>query len=221
MTAADFRKLALGLLISAHTTASPIQAQSDSASRQEVQDLRRELAARLTPFEARLLERVDTLEQQLIRDEPWRDPKVFVPLLAAVIGWTFAIYQLVATRRQRTWELLLESLGWFEGGTQKRSIGIAVIETKWDHQKEFRTRWVSILVNQAIYLLTREKDRDARHERANLYRIMNLLAMHHVYIQDFERSLLAETLKEYSPEDRGLTGIDATRLETWRRCFPS
>jgi len=137
-----------------------------------------------------------------------------------MLGWAFALYQLHTNKRQRTWELLLESLKWFEGGTQKRSIGIALVETKWEYQKEFRARWASILVNQAIHLLTRKKGCHARHERANLYRMMNFLMMKRAQLQGVERDLLAETLWAYSPSDGpGLRDLDPKPLEEWKHCF--
>ncbi len=142
------------------------ETQDTLSPRGEITAIGNELRSRLTPLEARLLERVDSLDRELARSDSWRDPKVILPIVAAV--------------------------------------------------------WGSILVNQAIYLLTRRKDRDARHERANLYRIMKLLTVHRDELQDFERSLLGESLRAYSPSgDEGLTGIDPSRLEMWRTKFPA
>ena len=82
----------------------------------------------------------------------------------------------------KRWERLIESLHWFEGRTQKRSIGIAIVESGWDvkKNKEFQSKWTSVLTNQAIYLLTKEekeekKEEEPFHEEQNLYRIINIL----------------------------------------------
>jgi len=189
----------------------------------EVQDLRHELVQRLSPTEAAFLERLDAIEDKLKKQNQWFQPAIVLGLIVAAAGWIIALFQFYGTRKQRTWELLLESLRWFEGGTQPRSIGIALVESKWQYHKEFRGRWASILVNQAIYLLTRKKNRDAIHERANLYRIMDLL-INTVdpsgHIAEIERQLLGETLKRYDPDSgSGLRGLDDTRLETWRQHF--
>jgi hypothetical protein len=79
-------------------------------------------------------------------------------------------------------EIFLDSLGWFEGGTQKRNIGIAIVESEWDKKdnKDFRSRWTSVLTNQAVYLLTRKPTKGKEkepvfHEEQNLIRIMDIL----------------------------------------------
>lgn len=188
----------------------------------DLQEIRSRLVDRLSPTEAILLERIDGIEQKLEKDNPWLGPPVVLALALAAAGWIIAVFQLYVNRRQRIWELLLESLRWFEGGTQPRSIGIALVESKWEYHEEFRSRWASILVNQAIYLLTRQKDRDAIHERANLYRIMNLLIETvdpSEPIVDFERELLCETLQRYPRSERGLIDLDPERLKAWTEHF--
>src|SRR5262245_22042952 len=55
--------------------------------------------------------------------------------------------------RDRLRDILYASLRWFEEGTQRRSIGISVVEASWDLFPEFRTVWLGVLTNQAVYLL--------------------------------------------------------------------
>lgn len=195
----------------------------EATSRDDLQAMREQLADRLSPTEAMLLQRIDEMERKVERRNPWLQPTVVIAFVAALVGWGLAVWQFFGNQNLRIWELMLESLRWFEGGTQRRSIGIALVESKWDVHKEFRGRWASILMNQAIYLLTREKHRDAIHERANLYRIMNLL-MEKVdpsgEIAGFERVLLCDTLTQYDPKsDRGLINLDSKRLGEWQARF--
>jgi len=189
----------------------------------ELKKMRSEFVQRLSPTEAILLKRIDEIQEKIKKRNPWLQPTVVIAIIAAGVGWALAVFQFFGNRKQRVWELLLESLRWFEGHTQKRSIGIALVESKWDHHVEFRGRWASILVNQAIYLLTRKNDRDAIHERANLYRIMNLLIEKvdpNGQIPDFQRELLCETLNAYdSNSDRGLLNLDSDRFAKWKTHF--
>jgi hypothetical protein len=200
---------------------APVPAQDDPSA--DLQQVKKQLVDRLSPTESALLERINTLEDKLQKANPWLNPPVIIAITVATAGWAIALFQFFGNRQQRIWELLLESLRWFEGGTQARSIGIALVESKWQHHEEFRSRWTSILMNQAIYLLTRKKERDAIHERANLYRIMNLLIETvdpSGHIADFDRELLRTTLEEYDPESgRGLIGLDTNCLNTWVHHF--
>jgi hypothetical protein len=211
-------------LILTFATAGILHAQDNASTiDDELHEIRQQLVDRLSPAEADLLKRTEQIENEIKKQDPWLQPPVILAIVVAAAGWVIAIVQNFVTRNQRTWELLLESLRWFEGGTQPRSIGIALVESKWDHHKEFRRRWTSILVNQAIYLLTRKKGRDAIHERANLYRIMKLLIETvgpSGNIEDIERELISETLNQYDPDSgRGLKNLEKKRLESWRQYF--
>jgi hypothetical protein len=191
---------------------------------EDLETIRREFTKRLSPTEASLLQRVQVIERELIEQRsPWLQPPVILALIVASAGWCIALYQYYGNRSQRTWELLIESLRWFEGGTQPRSIGIALVESKWQYHEEFRSRWASILVNQAIYLLTRKNSRDAAHERANLYRVMDLLTKKvgpGGYIAEIEHEIIGETLASYNPaSDRGLINLDPDRFKSWKEYF--
>ena len=72
-------------------------------------------------------------------------------------------------------QIILSSLGYFTGKTQKRNVGIAVLQGAWDKAPHLRSIFVPLLVNQALYLLEESEQEEARHERENLDRIMELV----------------------------------------------
>ena len=80
----------------------------------------------------------------------------------------------IEQRRQRE-DSVLQALQYFGGRTQVRSVGVSVIDGLWDETPEFRSIFVPLLINQAIYLLEESKQESAKHELFNLRRIMDLL----------------------------------------------
>jgi len=86
-------------------------------------------------------------------------------------GWLSYLERKHARRDQH----LFEALSWFSGGTQKRNIGISVVEGYWAEIPHLRGILVTLLVNQAIYLLTQSEQYKSSHERNNFCRIMRLL----------------------------------------------
>jgi hypothetical protein len=72
-------------------------------------------------------------------------------------------------------EMLFDSLQWFEGDTQKRSVGLAMVSAAWDKDADFRRVWANVLATQAIYLLAESKQGAREDELANLYRTMEIL----------------------------------------------
>ena len=95
-------------------------------------------------------------------------------------GWLLAIvlaYLGYLERRanQRS-ELLLKTVSYFDGGTQKRSIGIALIEGLLKKDAEHRQVLVPLLANQFVYLLLHPDVKDSPHEERNLVRLFFLLA---------------------------------------------
>jgi hypothetical protein len=87
----------------------------------------------------------------------------------------FGNYRLFRKKVTTKQDLLLNALGYLTGGTQKRSIGIAIIEGMWDSSKKFRSSLVPALTNQAVYLLLESGQGEARHEFHNWIRIMKLI----------------------------------------------
>jgi uncharacterized protein YneF (UPF0154 family) len=113
-------------------------------------------------------------------------------LIAAIGGW-FITYRLLKNNfaeqelvRKKDWEAkederreiyLVDALRYFEGRTQKRSIGIAFVEANWDKFPNLRETWTAVLTNQAIYILTKilEDNKLTQHELDNLERIFAML----------------------------------------------
>jgi hypothetical protein len=116
--------------------------------------------------------------------------------------------------------ILYESLKWFEGGTQRRSIGIAVVKTSWKAFEEFRALWLEVLVNQSIYLLTASKQERKPHEHENLRRMMELIVREKSILDVESLKTLCSTLEEKlaSHTQSGLTMTPElkTRLADWQ-----
>ena len=80
--------------------------------------------------------------------------------------------------QSRREEFLFRALEHFGGGTQERSVGIAIAEAYWRSVPEQLDVLVPLLLNQLVYLLSvvdRAKSADAAHERQNARRIVDLL----------------------------------------------
>ena len=94
-------------------------------------------------------------------------------------GWAIAIFTTYlgyAERREiRKADLLLRTVSYFEGGTQKRSIGIALVEGMQTSDKANLGVLVPLLVNQLVYLLLHPDVKDSPHEQRNVVRIYLLL----------------------------------------------
>jgi hypothetical protein len=77
--------------------------------------------------------------------------------IVALGGWVIALFQYYLGYRerqiQREENLLAQTLSYFEGKTQRRSIGISMVEGVWAPKKKRMNILVPVLLNQAIYLL--------------------------------------------------------------------
>lgn len=98
----------------------------------------------------------------------------------ALAGWLVAVVQVYISRRdraqQRDEQFLQTTLSFFDGGTEKRSLGIAMIEGIWRKRADYVAVFAPVLVNQAIYLLRVSDEATKAHEERNLIRILRLLA---------------------------------------------
>jgi hypothetical protein len=116
-------------------------------------------------------------------------------------------------------DVLYESLKWFEGRTQNRSIGIAVVRTSWDTHPEFHALWIEVLANQVIYLLAAQKPKERRHELENLRRMVDILIQKASLIDVHTRDILCETMANKANEqiDEGLplTSDLKNNLQQW------
>lgn len=97
--------------------------------------------------------------------------------IIAVSGWLLALAQFIFThlenRKKNDAELLEKTLGYFERGTQARSIGISLVEGIWLKRKKNLDVIVPVLVSQITFL---PKDaEDFAQESRNLFRLLFLL----------------------------------------------
>jgi hypothetical protein len=173
----------------------------------------------------------DRIDVRLLSDpqNPWTEPSTIIGVLGVLGGITGVLIQRLwhlrderrsAERadRDRLQAHVLDSLKWFEGKTQKRSIGIAVVEGNWNKFAELRLTWLAVLTNQAIYLLAESGQDDAAHERSNLNRMMTLLSQTESSVSPDQRKSLVDAIDK-NIKGAGLRGIDRTLLDGWRSRF--
>jgi len=126
-------------------------------------------------------------------------------LVAAIGGWIIAYTVLIRGFRQqegvraeeqkrqdalrsddrrhsdgaRIESFLVDSLKYFQHGIQERSIGIGLVEAYWSGFPRLQSVWVSVLANQAVYILSKivKDEHIPPHEADNLQRIHDRLAM--------------------------------------------
>lgn len=128
---------------------------------------------------------------------------VFASAIAAIssaaVAITLAVSGHIERSNARKRETMRNALEHLTGGSQKRSVGIALIEGLWYDGHPFDSAILPALVNQAIYLLLETKSGGRRHQIHNWLRIMDLILrvparpeFHDLYCE------LAEALKQRS-----------------------
>jgi hypothetical protein len=156
------------------------------------------------------------------------DIKDAITIAVAAGGWVYAGFKEWLSYRERQVtrkeEELFKALSWFEGHTQKRNIGIAIVEGLWAELPDYHKTLIPLLANQAIYLLG-ASETATPHERNNLERIMQLILRYPSLTADFDY-LQGELLSLTSPTSerfRGPTGksIDAEKLASWHKTLDS
>lgn len=139
-------------------------------------------------------------------------------------GWIFAALQALLGHLERKCvrrdQHIFEALQWFGGGTQKRNIGISIVEGHWEEVSHLGRVLVTLLVNQAIYLLTHSKEGASSHEYNNLQRIMRLL-LDSVNLKDHfpmqYKDFLAAVEMRYSEKAHGGIDVSPQELESWKK----
>jgi hypothetical protein len=116
--------------------------------------------------------------RQLNRYASLTDMKLqIVQTILASGGWVVAIVTLLIGYRERTQareeERLAQTLEYFGGGSQRRSIGIALLEGLWLNKPQTHDVIVPLIANQIVYLLLSTDSVDAHNER-NLVRLFML-----------------------------------------------
>jgi type II secretory pathway pseudopilin PulG len=134
--------------------------------------------------------------------------------------------QAIQERQQATQErqrdkrdtYLFEALKWFTGGTQKRNVGISIVEGYWTEIPHLKGILVPLLANQAIYLLTQSEQDTALHEYDNLNRIMVLLIEFeekHKFRAYYDQILHAIEKSQRGSVANGIK-VDSNTLESWK-----
>jgi hypothetical protein len=104
--------------------------------------------------------------------------KDLIALVAAIGGWVVALVTLgigyLERKAARDDDLLGKTLGYFDGGSQRRSIGISLLEGIWIRRPISFPVIVPLISNQIVYLLHSTDSHDAHNER-NLVRLVMLL----------------------------------------------
>ena len=107
------------------------------------------------------------------------DDETVLKWVIACGGWLVAIFLAhlgyAERRASQKADLLLKTVSYFEGGTQKRSIGIALVEGLLRKDSEHARVLVPLLTNQLVYLLLHPDVEDSVHEERNLVRLCRLL----------------------------------------------
>ncbi|SFR16987.1 hypothetical protein SAMN04488564_104485 [Lentzea waywayandensis] len=141
-----------------------------------------------------------------------------VTLVVALGGWVLAATTTWLTYQSKSEENYFRALDWMSGGTQKRNLGIAVIEGSW-HKRRIRRISTPLLCSSVIYLLLRSSQHDAAHELNNLRRMMHLLVdtAPRRREHDFHyRALLKALDEKVDPEFRGGLLVPVDDVRGWR-----
>jgi len=92
-----------------------------------------------------------------------------VTVLVAGGGWFVAVLTVAIgyweRKSAREEERLSTTLAYFEGGSQKRSIGVALLEALWLPKKRHHHILVPVLSNQIVYMLLVTESKEAHQER--------------------------------------------------------
>jgi len=103
--------------------------------------------------------------------------EITIASIIAFSGWILALIQFVLThvenRKKNQSELLEKTLGYFERGTQARSIGISLVQSIWLKRKKKMRIVIPVLVSQVVFLFRSAED--FGQEKQNLIRILTLL----------------------------------------------
>ena|ERR1700759_220894 len=144
----------------------------------------------------------------------------FAKWIIAGGGWLVAIFTLtlgfIERRQAREEERLGRTLDYFEGGSQRRGIGIALIEGLWVNKTRHHDVIVPLIANQIIYLLLSTKSVDAHNERNLVRMIMILRSIPNLKSKYPERwgDVCDAIARKLEGEQKGIP-ISSQTLKTW------
>ena len=137
-------------------------------------------------------------------------------------GWIVAIFSLWIGYKERVQfrreERLQETLQYFTGGTQKRSVGIALIEGVWNSHPGQMKVLVPVVSNQIVYLLLTTDSKSEAHEERNLVRLISLMSDYVRRTPDsatYVYDVIDAIGRKLEGEGGGLD-ISPSTLELWR-----
>lgn len=94
-------------------------------------------------------------------------------------GWFVAVFLAYLgyqeRKEQQKADLLLKTVAYFGGGSQKRSVGIALVEGLLHKDSRHVRVLIPLLANQFVYLLLHPNVKDSVHEERNLIRLFSLI----------------------------------------------
>jgi hypothetical protein len=145
-----------------------------------------------------------------------------VTVIVAAGGWIIAAITLVIgyleRRSAREEDQFAKTLDYFEGGSQRRSIGISMLEGMWLKKPRYHDVVVPIVANQIVYLLLSTDSHDAHNER-NLVRLImafssipNLRDKYH----DRWADVCDAIARKYEGESKGIP-ISQPTLKLWAK----
>lgn len=141
-----------------------------------------------------------------------------VSIVLAGLGLVERWIERTEQSRQNTEARVFETLHYFQGGSQARNVGIAVLETYWDDPRlrQLRDLCVPLLANQAMYLLRASKQEDKAHEQDNLRRMIELLrkaSEQHRFPASYQ--LVQSALREKLAGEAGGVSVSDSALRKW------
>jgi hypothetical protein len=138
-------------------------------------------------------------------------------ILLAIGGWVIAVVQFFLkyseTKDKNEAELLEKTLGYFERGTQSRSIAISLIEGIWFKKKKNLDIILPVLISQTTFLLTEAMP--SRQEERNLIRLLYLIKKCLPYAIDIgnKTAEISEALLHAGHEQNGM--IQYLTIRRW------
>ena len=113
--------------------------------------------------------------------------------------------------QQRQFEVLSTAMTYLDGGSQRRAVGLAMLEVIWDDdvRKKYEESITRLLITQLNYLLVHGRNRWEGHELANMTTIVKKLAADNEWLQrDLNRGRSLQA-------DIDCFLRDSTEFESW------
>ena len=139
-------------------------------------------------------------------------------MIIALGGWLFALVQFLLNYREKKktseHQLLESSLGYFERGTQARSIAISLVDSLWVKEKK-RLDVIVPVLNSQLYFLLNEAEAFGQEER-NIIRLLRVLEKSVAELEDSneERAEILNTLLMAKNSPKGIR-LTSQCLRSW------